>query len=346
MANVMVLDAGNAIIKAKSATKEIKFPHAIKQLTETDWERNTRGGSAANEDYVRVNGVPYMIGLTAERKMLKKATFKTGAARYTKDYYGVLMVTALSRLYPRSMKNLYLFASHAPKDWIYRDALLRAALTEWTIEVCGKTLTFSVDEGDTFDEPNGGASNLLYTEDGTKVANPAMKRGTTLVIDIGGHTTDFMVVHSGGYIDADESDTMSGVGINSVIDILEMELKNRYQNMFQDQNVFDRAKLRDALRDGQYDAGGYGMIECTDLADAASVAMLNEIASKYQTYGGTSQFNYLALTGGGSGAQERRIKELLGHPNTILADDPGSIEFANVRGGMKLYRVYETQGIL
>ena len=38
--SVMILDAGNSIIKAKIARKEqgeITFPHALRQLTETEY---------------------------------------------------------------------------------------------------------------------------------------------------------------------------------------------------------------------------------------------------------------------------------------------------------------------
>ena len=36
--NVMILDAGNSIIKSKTATRETAFPHAMKALTETEYE--------------------------------------------------------------------------------------------------------------------------------------------------------------------------------------------------------------------------------------------------------------------------------------------------------------------
>ena len=42
--SVMVLDAGNSIIKAKIAKRangEIAFPHAMKQLTESEYEKIT-----------------------------------------------------------------------------------------------------------------------------------------------------------------------------------------------------------------------------------------------------------------------------------------------------------------
>ncbi len=37
--NVMILDAGNSIIKCKTATRETAFPHALKALTDTEYEQ-------------------------------------------------------------------------------------------------------------------------------------------------------------------------------------------------------------------------------------------------------------------------------------------------------------------
>ena len=49
--SVMVLDAGNSIIKAKIARRdngEIAFPHAMKQLTESEYEKITNRAGIQN----------------------------------------------------------------------------------------------------------------------------------------------------------------------------------------------------------------------------------------------------------------------------------------------------------
>ena len=103
--SVMVLDAGNSIIKAKIARREngeIAFPHAMKQLTESEYEKITNRAGIQNQsmDYLRINGKPYVVGESAERHGL--ITQRTGTARYTSDNYGVLAAAALGRLYYRS----------------------------------------------------------------------------------------------------------------------------------------------------------------------------------------------------------------------------------------------------
>ena len=49
-----------------------------------------------SSDYVRVNGKPYVVGESAERHGV--LVQRSGSARYTRNYYGVLAVAALPRL--------------------------------------------------------------------------------------------------------------------------------------------------------------------------------------------------------------------------------------------------------
>ena len=90
--SVMVLDAGNSIIKAKIARRdrsEISFPHALRQLTESEYQsilaRSNTSRSMA--DYIRINGQPYVIGESAERHGV--LTQRNGTARYS----GIIMVS-------------------------------------------------------------------------------------------------------------------------------------------------------------------------------------------------------------------------------------------------------------
>ena len=103
--SVMILDAGNSIIKAKIARRdrsEISFPHAIRQLTESEYRGILARSNASKSiaDYVRINGQPYVIGESAERHGV--LTQCNGPARYSKDYYGILAAATLGLLYDRS----------------------------------------------------------------------------------------------------------------------------------------------------------------------------------------------------------------------------------------------------
>ena len=128
--SVMVLDAGNSIIKAKIGRREngeVAFPHAIRQLTENEYS-NILGRasiSGLSPDYMRVNGNPYVVGESAERHGL--VTKRTGTARYTRDYYGVLAAAVLGRLYERG-REISIFGSHPPGDVKFRQELMEAII--------------------------------------------------------------------------------------------------------------------------------------------------------------------------------------------------------------------------
>lgn len=81
--SVMILDAGNSIIKSKIARREMgefTFPHALRQLTESEYQRilSRVSVTGASKDYLRVNGIPYVVGESAERHGV--LTKRSGAA--------------------------------------------------------------------------------------------------------------------------------------------------------------------------------------------------------------------------------------------------------------------------
>ena len=186
--SVMVLDAGNSIIKAKIARREngeIAFPHAMKQLMESEYEQITNRAGIQNQslDYMQINDKLYVIGESAERHGL--VTQRTGTARYTGDYYGVFAAAALGRLYDRS-REVSIFGSHPPGDVNFRQDLMEAVVGDWYVEVNGKERHFRVSYVNTFDEPVGGLMNVILTEDGQHYQHTDINGGRALVIDIGG----------------------------------------------------------------------------------------------------------------------------------------------------------------
>jgi hypothetical protein len=79
----------------------------------------------------------------------------------------------------------------------------------------------------------------------------------------------------------------------------------------------------------------------------ATSMMLNRIADTYQRIaGGALSWDSIILTGGGSALLYKRLLPLLNHENVVLADDLESIHLANVRGGLKLWRLYEALQVL
>lgn len=342
--NVMILDAGNSLIKAKTAKTEQVFPHAIKELSESDYQNiQTRSGkSGAPIDYIKVNGRSYAIGEQAERH--GALTRRTGTARYTKDYYGVFVASMLARCFDKDGA-ISVFGSHPPGDINFRDDLMEAAAGLYEIESAGKELTFKVNYVNTFDEPAGGLFNVILAADGVHYAHSDLNGGRSLVIDIGGFTTDWLAVNPGGEVDYSLNES-TPIGVLAAIKDFEKSFRANNRDAVKDTPVLPPDRVRNAISTGIY-VGGGRRYPCQVEADEAVSMLVNRITDTFQnTAGGALLWDSIVLTGGGSALLYERLKPVLKHDRLLLADNPDSLHLANVRGGLKLWKLYEHDGLL
>ncbi len=345
--SVMVLDAGNSVIKAKIARRErgeVTFPHALKPLTETEYENilsrpKTTGLSL---DYMRINGKPFVVGDSAERHGVH--TQRTGSARYTRDYYGLFTAAVLGRLYERG-REISIFGSHPPGDVKFRQDLMESVIGDWDVEILGRLRHFRVTYANTFDEPVGGLMNVLLTEDGQHYQHTEIGRGRTLVIDIGGFTTDYLAVNPGSEVDYGLARSVP-IGIQNVVADFEESFRANNLDAVKDTPVLPPERIRRAISTGVFEGGGR-RYPCEDEAKEATNMLLNRIADTYQRIaGGSLSWDAIILTGGGSALIYKRLLLMLNHKNVVLADKIESIHLANVRGGMKLWRLCEALQVL
>ncbi len=340
---VVVLDAGNSIIKAKMEAAEMAYPHAIRKLTDAEYKQvlDRAGTNGPPLDYVRVNGEAYVVGESAERH--GTLTRRSGAARYTRDYYGIFVAATLARMTEWGT-HIALFGSHPPGDVIYRDKLMEAAAGNWKVEIAGKERSFRITYVNTFEEPVGGLMNLLLADDGKHYQRTDLN-GRTLVIDVGGHTTDWLAVNPGGEVDYSLSES-TPIGILEVVRDFERSFRSKNREATRGLATLPPDRVRKAISSGVFHGGGRDY-PCEDEVREATSALLNRIADTYQNVaGGPLPWDSIVLTGGGSAMLYNRLVPLLEHSSIILADTAGSIHLANVRGGLKLWRLYESMGLV
>jgi hypothetical protein len=344
---VMVLDAGNSIIKAKIARRErgeIAFPHALKPLTEAEYHSiiSRAGKKNTLADYIRINGQGYVVGESAERHGVH--TQRTGAARYTRDYYGLFAAAMIGRFYERGLE-VAVFGSHPPGDAIYREDLMKSVIGEWTVEMDGHERCYRVTYANTFDEPVGGLMNVLLTEDGQHYQHTELNGGRSLVIDIGGFTTDWIAVNPGGQVDYSLARSVR-VGIQNVVSDFEESFRANNSKAVKDTPVLAPERVRRAITTGVFEGGGR-RYPCDKEVKEATNMLLNRIADTYEHLaGGALSWDAIILTGGGSGLLYKRLLPILNHERVVLADNLDNIHLANVRGGLKLWRLYEALQVL
>jgi hypothetical protein len=256
----------------------------------------------------------------------------------------VFVAATLARLYERGGE-VMVFGSHPPGDVPFRDDLMRAAMGDWHIEVGSRERSFRVSYANTFDEPVGGLMNVILSEDGQHYKRTDINGGRALVIDIGGHTTDWLAVNPGGAVDYSLTES-TPIGIQEVVRSFERSFRANNLEAVRDTPTLPPDRVRQAIASGVF-VGAGRTYDCENEVREATSVLLNRIAETYQNIaGGALPWDTLILTGGGSAMLYDRLLPLLEHHHVILADEAGSIHLANVRGGLKLWRLYETLELL
>lgn len=131
------------------------------------------------------------------------------------------------------------------------------------------------------------------------------------------------------------------VGIQNVIADFEDSFRANNLEAVKDTPILPPERVRRAITTGVFEGGGR-CYPCENEVQESTNTMLNRISDTYQRIaGGALSWDAIILTGGGSALLHQRLLPLLNHENIILADDLDSIHLVNVRGGLKLWRLYE-----
>ena len=339
--NYLVFDGGNSLVKFASASAEGFFPHALTEISETKYRHAQRlFRDNPSPDFIRVNGKYYVVGESAEEYGI--TTRQQNQSRYKKEYFGVLLASAIARTY-KKVRELRVFASHPPGHVEYVDLLMDSLFGEYDIECGGNQLNVDVVYCNIFDEPTGGFMNVALNEEGTSYSSTAFKGKRFLVFDIGGGTTDYVVIKEDGSVDYTNA-TSETTGINEALHSFRQAFLHRYKAHFSDTDRIHPARLRQAFATGSFIGGGREF-DCAEEAERARTTLINMILRSFISLGGGMNFDGLLFTGGGSGLIIDHIRPQLNNNNVVLAEKPEEIHMANVYGGRKLWKLYNQIGV-
>lgn len=340
---LFVIDAGNAFVKWTTGDMEGLFVHKVAMLTPDEYEEGLkRYGKTAALDFVEIDGNSYAVGTTAD---IANVQHRTGAPKYQRDYYGVLLANAIARAFihnPDALSNgIRVMASHASRDYEYRDELINSIKGRWQFQCGGRAFAFNVKEVETYEEPFGGYARAAFQKDKRGQWVAPLYGLSVGIIDIGGGTCGTLAVNEDGIVQYGMAHS-GGQGINSAVARLKSLLKKDYQQFFQKGADIPEDRLRAALAQGVY-VGGGKRIPCEQQAELALNPLLNEVKTMYgDKLGGGLAIDVLVLTGGGNAILWEKVRDLTEHGNVILAEPHSDqLQFSNVRGAYTFRRVLE-----
>lgn len=96
--------------------------------------------------------------------------------------------------------------------------------------------------------------NVLLTEDGQHYQHANIGEGTSLVIDIGGFTTDRLAVTPGGVVDYGLARSIP-IGIHQVLSDFEESFRTNHGELVKDIPVLPPARVRRAIATGVFEGG-------------------------------------------------------------------------------------------
>lgn len=342
MTEVISADLGHSIIKSACGGVEHSFPHALIPLTSTEYEGVLSTFGSPPQGLLWIEGLgAVVIGDDAERFGL--VTRHTGAARYRRDYLCPLLLNAMAGMnLPDG--DYKVFAGYPPGDYMYREPLMEALAGRWQVTQGGRERSYGVVYTNAWPEPFGGWGNIVFSDSGA-VTRPDIIAGDTLCVDIGGGTTSFVAIRSGGVVDSNLRHSLPGVGILNVLRTFEDSLRTVHRQVFQNTASIPGWLLREALRTGTFQVGGGDPIQCQGLATAALDVYLNKLLVAFQQHaGGALPWRTIIVTGGGAGVVFDRLAALFNHNNIVLAGDRKDIHMANVRGAVRLWAFGQRHG--
>lgn len=376
-----IFDGGNADVKALCGDIEKIFVHAVAEIEVSTFHKDVeRESSPENRrdfilmrhtegtgDKKKTTERAFVVGKTAQR--YTNLPPRTGAAKYTPDYYRVLAASAMSRVFEGQSdllkKNtVEIGASHASRDYEHAPAVKYALIGDYNF-LCGdEEFKFTVDDVKTYEEPFGGfinATTSWVTKRGESWWGARHGHPLAGVIDIGGGTIGIMQVEEDGSIDFNNRTGSSGQGINNVIARVNRLLFARYaDSKLRGVSELPRRELAQAVSTGWISLKGTD-VDIGDIVAEATAPLLNDVMTLWSTYlGSGAALRKVYLTGGGMYIAGMTIKTLLEldgfEPSNIhfaesvlVNPDPESpkskqiempardIRFANVRGMQKFY---------
>lgn len=347
----MSLDCGNAQVKALSNQYQVVFPHGLVELTPHELnELSLRGELGKDKALYCVNGTWYKVGQRALQT--GSASLRYGESRYVDSYYGVLAAVAMFEVFNTPPAGgVFIMGSHTPKDAIYRQDLILSVRgsrgLKWSVEHMGVRKDFTVTDAAGIDEPVGVYRHAVLADDGShfRADNRPLRKGVTLILDIGGFTSAWSIARDGLLDYAAGGSHVRG--ILHVLDDLEALIRSEYRQRLKGAQRLDPIALRAALKTGKYDAAGAGKLDVAALVNQAVTPLMNDLDGIFQRFGGLSFAHSVLLGGGGGAVLEGRIRESFQHPRIVTADpEPNRLHFATAEGGLKTIRLLVSRGEL
>lgn len=351
----VVGDIGNELVKmgtdapiigGKNPLNLVYFPHAVVEINEARYARLLH--------YFKDKDAFHLIKWDSRYFVVGEQAYSVdpgfeplrGRAKYVKDYYGVLFISGLLRLFNGDIPDtINAFLAHPPADLDHTHALMKAVSGTWQFESNGKRYKVRVEYTNVFDEIIGGVMNATLGVDGKPVNEISiLGNGPTLVFDLGGGSLDLARLNRDGSVDYNKEMISERIGVGRAIAEAKALFDKRYSDDLGDaEDGIGRQQVIEFFLDPKHEMRAFNeTFDCSDIYELAAAPIIRQAKDTVSKFArGLVGFNLILLTGGGSGLYHDEICEQIFPRHTknqaICRTDYRKDMFkANAKGGLKM----------
>lgn len=349
---VVIADEGNQ--RAKFGTdagsrltdkREIAhFTHAIAEITRADYnELCYRYQGGKERHFILWDNRAFVVGDEAFNYL---PTFdpQRGRLKYKKDYYGIMFLAGLLRMFGDNIPEaINALLAHPPADLPHRDILKRCVVGRWNFESNSVKYSTLVEYVNVFDEIAGGLFNATIAPDGKPYEGVDMS-GRTLVFDLGGGTLDLAFADNGA-INYDYTMESVRIGANAAINNFKRDFDATYPELVGNyEDGLPRYMIHELFLDDkhllQMSAGE--TMDCSKLYAKSIAPVIRTARDNVRSFAGDLMgVRRVLLTGGVSGLMYQEIAtkifpKFLETGSLMVADQRRDLLKANARGGVKM----------
>lgn len=289
-----------------------------------------------------INGKFYLYGEIAAQKGLVDIQ---GNSRYASGIYDVKAAIGMFNTIEADTANVILMGSYPPKDKAYREYLKDITKGQkFVVRYNGKVKKFTVKDARFTKESKAAFFHALTDWDGIHASGEQLLRhGSTLVIDVGGFTTDLEGFNRGISMDMEASEPR---GIINIINKLQDKMRKEYWKELQGIDLITHDQWVQAIETGELKIGVHEPMPCKEIVKDLINSHINYITrlakSRFQSL---KSWDCLLLVNGGGKVIEKQFRELIDHPHIYVGEqNRKNMHLCTTYGLLKQARALEAKG--
>lgn len=348
---IAAIDDGNLNTKNSTLRRSTIALSSQLQISKSDYDDMKQYDDIAPHIYTVIEGRKTSYFVTGEASQRLGAKPVLGNQRYVPGIFDIHCAISLYNTIDADKSNVHLLMAYPPKDKFYKHTLHEMMKDrKFKVVYNGHEKETNIISTNSTSEAQAAFIDTTVDMSGLRYkGDPAIRKGTTLLIDVGGYTTDLQLFENG--LPVKDTDISETTGIIHILTKLDEYLRQKYLKELQSLGIQQimRHQLIGALTKGFLKIGQSEKMDCSQKSKdlIKSLIGLIEVNTLQSAKGTIKSMDNILLVNGGSYVILEQFKEQTKHPNLFInANDPKLMVLGTSHGLLKKGKIMYQEGKL